>query len=183
MSNQGVPKLVIVGDGGVGKTAIIVRYTQNTFTKDYEPTLTDSYETSIMTSNDNVVKIEIDDTAGQEEYKMLKDKYIVEGDIFMIVYAITDKHSITNSEEYIKEIAMFKETSEFPFVLVGNKLDLDANREVQAEEGKSLAKKYGGKWIETSACTGKNVTEAFQLIAKLLINEKQESESGCCYVI
>ena len=172
--------LVVVGDGGVGKTSIIIRYTRDQFTENYEPTLEDNYTATIETSDGKKTEIEIADTAGQDDYKSLRDRYLDSGDIFLVVYSVTDQRTLSAAEDRIKEIQSMKGEN-IKFVLAGNKCDL-TNRVIPFDDGKNLANKYHGVFLETSAKTKTNINEVFQEIAHLLNNDTKKSEGGCCRI-
>ncbi|KAH0790510.1 RAP1B, member of RAS oncogene family [Histomonas meleagridis] len=181
------PKLVVAGDGGVGKTSIIVRYTKDQFSEGYEPTLEDNYHAKIELENKEVLEIEIADTAGQEDYKALRDKFMAEGDAFLIVYSIIDARSIQMADTLLEQISVLHEGDDFKFVLAGNKCDKESKRQVTQEEGQDLAKKYHGVFLETSALSAINIQEVFQQIGKMLTAPPKEPEApkaeGSCCVI
>ena len=173
-----IPQLVVVGDGGVGKTSLIIRYTRNSFTENYEPTLEDNYKATIDLG-DQKVEVEIADTAGQDEYKSLRDRYVDQGKVFLVVYSIADSRTLSTAKEILNDIKTLKE-SDFKFVLVGNKSDV-TNRNVPFDDGKAVAKEFGGAFFETSAKKDINVTETFKEIGKLLIGG-DEKDGGCCRI-
>lgn len=178
------PKLVVVGDGGVGKTSIIVRYTRGQFSEGYEPTLEDNYQANINFPDGTTLQIEIADTAGQEDYKALRDKFMAEGDAFLVVYSITDSRSLQMADTLLEQIKLLRdEDGSFKFILAGNKCDMEPQRQVSKADGKALADKYGGKFMETSALSQINISEAFQALGKLLqSNDANKSDGGCCNV-
>lgn len=173
--------LVIIGDGGVGKTSIVVRYIRDKFTLGYEPTLENNYEADIKLPDGNVVKVSIADTAGQEEYKSLRDNYMSQGDAFIIVYSIVELSSLKMTEQLLEQITILKENDPFKFILLGNKCDLADQRQVPTQEGQALADKYKGLFLETSAMTKVGIEEAFQKIGALLI-KNDEKHGGCCNI-
>ena len=179
---QNKPSLVVLGDGGVGKTSLIVRYTRNQFSEAYEPTLEDNYEASIEMPDKSKLEIQIADTAGQDDYKSLRDKYLELGDVFFIVFSLTDQRSLQTAREMLNDIKTIKE-GKLKFVLLGNKSDLQ-NRVVTFDDGKKVADDFKGKYLETSAKNNTNVTEAFQEAGLLLTqNDKQTSSGGgCCRI-
>lgn len=177
------PKLVVVGDGGVGKTSIIVRYVKDTFTQGYEPTLEDNYSTKIKVDDNHDLEVEIADTAGQEDYSALRDKYMQTGDMFFVVYSITEARSLQMAEVLLEQIKTLKEGEPIKFVLIGNKCDLEEQRSVAKADGKALADKFGGLFYETSARTRQNIDTVFQEIAKSYENAGTESSgNGCCNI-
>ncbi|OHT01779.1 small GTP-binding protein [Tritrichomonas foetus] len=184
MSAAKKPKLVIVGDGGVGKTSIIVRYTRDQFSQGYEPTLEDNYQATIKIDDTTSIDIEIADTAGQEDYKALRDKYMAEGDAFFIVYSIIDARSLQMAESLLDQITLLKENSPFKFILVGNKCDMEGQRQVSKVDGKNLADKHSGLCFETSALSKQNIDVIFAEIGKMLLdkNKGEGGSGGCCNI-
>ena len=176
------PNLTIVGDGGVGKTSIVIRYVQNKFSNDYYPTLEDNYTVNIKMNDGSYVEMQIADTAGQEEYRTLRDKYLDNGDVFLVVYSITDSRSLQTAQSMIEEISLIKEGEPFSFILVGNKCDLETQRQVPKYDGESLAKRHGGFFFEASAMTHENIDEIFTRIAYLATADNGD-QAGCkCFV-
>ena len=183
------PKLVVVGDGGVGKTSIIIRYTRDQFSPGYEPTLADNYSANIDLDDGTTLQVDIADTAGQEDYSALRDKFMAEGDVFLVVYSITESRSLEMAETLLEQIACLNDTK-FKFVLAGNKCDLEGQRQVVQADAKALADKHGGTFIETSAKDKIGIQEAFKEIGRLLTQNTakggkkagKEGETSCCTV-
>eukprot|EP01156_Anaeramoeba_ignava_P022715 Anaeramoba_ignava/c20968_g2_i1.p1 GENE.c20968_g2_i1~~c20968_g2_i1.p1 ORF type:complete len:200 (-),score=33.47 c20968_g2_i1:29-607(-) len=153
-------KLVVVGGGGVGKSALTVQLIHSQFIEEYEPTIEDFYQKQVEIDG-QVSMLEIIDTAGQEEYALMRDTYVRSGDGFVIVYAINMRSSFDEVTLYKDNILKTKEADHFPMVIVGNKKDLTKNRQVSLDELKDLAKLFQCAYIETSAKTRENVEEAF----------------------
>jgi len=163
-------KLAVLGDGGVGKTALTIRLCLNYFVEAYDPTIEDSYRKQMTVDNEPVV-IEVLDTAGQEEYTALRDQWIREGDGFLLIYSIASRPSFERIQVFHEEIQLVKNepghstqaVRPLPIVVVGNKCDvLDQDRQVTSEEGSRLAASLGAyPFYETSAKLGLNVEAAF----------------------
>jgi len=159
--NKDLYKIVLLGDGGVGKSCLTIQLTQNQFVNEYDPTIENSYRKVINVDSEPCV-MDILDTAGQEEYRVLQDQYIHRGEGFMILYSITSKHSFDLVSKFHHKIHVVKDEEEyFPMVIVGSKCDLEDSREVSTEEGKELAKKFRCPFFETSAKVRTNVEESF----------------------
>jgi len=157
-------KLVILGDGGVGKTAITIRFVSDRFVPDYDPTVEDAYKKDYEIDGKNII-VEIIDTAGQEEYSSgLHDKYIRDGEGFICVYSIASKTSFQRLKELRDKIAWTKDAEKVPIALVGNKSDLVRERQVSIQEGKDLAAEFNCPFVETSAKTADNVHECMRLV-------------------
>eukprot|EP00178_Gracilaria_changii_P024722 TRINITY_DN74788_c0_g1_i1.p1 TRINITY_DN74788_c0_g1~~TRINITY_DN74788_c0_g1_i1.p1 ORF type:complete len:196 (+),score=20.83 TRINITY_DN74788_c0_g1_i1:34-621(+) len=160
-------KLVIVGDGGVGKSALTIQLTQNHFIAEYDPTIENSYRKQVNI-DDETCMLDILDTAGQEEYSAMRDQYIRTGQGFLCVYSITAKTSYDAITNFRDQILRVKDRDTYPIVIVGNKCDLERDREVTSMEGKMLAEKYGAPFVETSAKARINVEECFfQLVREI----------------
>ena len=153
-------KMVILGDGGCGKSALTIQLVQNHFTAEYDPTIENSYKKQV-TVDSEAYMLDILDTAGQEEYVTLRDQYISVGEGFLLVYSLTNRDSFTNLPKFREEILRLKEESNFPVVIAGNKCDLESYRKVEQNEGMSLAKSWGVPFFETSAKVRVNVEESF----------------------
>merc|ERR1712217_129602 len=172
-------RIVVVGAGGVGKSALTVRFIQGNFVEKYDPTIEDSYRK--LTEVDGAAyMLDIMDTAGQEEYSALRDSYMKTGQGFVLAYSITSKTSFEGASKLRTHILRIKEdTDDIPIVLVGNKLDLDEERQVSTEEGSSLAQKFSCGFIEASAKTNTNIKEIFYELVRMMIKWRQSHPELC----
>merc|ERR1712072_781581 len=132
-------KLVVVGGGGVGKSALTIQLIQNHFIDEYDPTIEDSYRKQVSI-DDETCLLDILDTAGQEEYSAMRDQYMRTGEGFLCVYAITSRSSFEEIDVFREQILRVKDEDDVPMVLVGNKCDLQEERQVTSAEGQELAK-------------------------------------------
>jgi len=153
-------KLVIVGGGGVGKSALTIQLIQNHFIDEYDPTIEDSYRKQV-TIDEETCLLDILDTAGQEEYSAMRDQYMRTGQGFICVYAITSRGSFDEITSFREQILRVKDADKVPMVIAANKADLDNERQVSKAEGTDLARSFGCPFMETSAKTRVNVEEAF----------------------
>ncbi|KAL1928120.1 hypothetical protein VTP01DRAFT_3036 [Rhizomucor pusillus] len=165
-------KLVVLGDGGVGKTALTIQLCLNHFVEKnlikfhtfpietYDPTIEDSYRKQVVIDDQPCV-LEVLDTAGQEEYTALRDQWIRDGEGFLIVYSISSRSTFERVERFRDQIFRVKDVTDVPLILVGNKSDKVTEREVSREEGIQMAKKLNCEFIETSAKTCVNVERSF----------------------
>eukprot|EP01114_Cavostelium_apophysatum_P012300 TRINITY_DN2736_c0_g1_i1.p1 TRINITY_DN2736_c0_g1~~TRINITY_DN2736_c0_g1_i1.p1 ORF type:complete len:185 (+),score=56.58 TRINITY_DN2736_c0_g1_i1:117-671(+) len=167
-NDTGAPKemkIVMLGNGGVGKSACTFRFVQEKFVESYNPTIEDSYRKAVKVDGRNYV-LDILDTAGQEEYTELREVYMRGGEGFVIIYSITDRKSFQEVNEFRDRTQRVKDKTGVPMVLVGNKSDLETQRHVSKEEGQALATKFGIPFFETSALTGTNTEEIFHAICR-----------------
>jgi len=143
-------KLIVVGGGGVGKSALTIQLIQNHFVDEYDPTIEDSYRKQV-TIDEETCLLDILDTAGQEEYSAMRDQYMRSGQGFLCVYSITNRGTFEEIAAFREQILRVKDAEKVPMVVVGNKSDLDSERQVSQAEGKELAASFGCPWMETSA--------------------------------
>jgi len=168
-------KLVLVGGGGVGKSALTVRFIQSHFVEEYDPTIEDSYRKQAVI-DDEVALIDVLDTAGQEEYGAMREQYMRTGEGFILVYSITARESFEEINQFHQQILRVKDKDNFPMVLVGNKCDLEYERQVGMNEGRDLAKHLGCIFMETSAKQPINVDEAFYSVVREIRKYNKEQK-------
>ncbi len=159
-------KAVVVGSGGVGKSCLTIQLVQHQFYEDYDPTIEDSYRHKTTIDGEQSV-LDILDTAGQEEYAMMLDQYLSGGDGFLLVYSITSRKSFEEIKNLHKRIQNVKEHKKrIAMVLVGNKCDLEKDREVSESEGRALARRWAVPFYETSAKRRTHVEDSFFELAR-----------------
>jgi len=163
-------KLVIVGGGGVGKSALTIQLIQNHFIDEYDPTIEDSYRKQV-TIDEETCLLDILDTAGQEEYSAMRDQYMRTGQGFIMVYAITSRSSFDEIASFREQILRVKDKDKVPMILVGNKCDLETERQVTTGEGQDLSKSFGCPFFESSAKTRVNVEECFYELVREIRKE------------
>ncbi|KAL6061754.1 Ras GTPase [Balamuthia mandrillaris] len=169
-------KLVVVGGGGVGKSALTIQLIQNHFIDEYDPTIEDSYRKQVNVDGE-VCLLDILDTAGQEEYSAMRDQYMRTGQGFLCVYAITSRTSFEEITSFREQILRVKDEDDVPMVVVGNKSDLEDSRQVATSEGADLAKSFNCPFMETSAKTRVNVEDCFfQLVREIRRSFKGDEE-------
>ncbi|CAB1346998.1 unnamed protein product, partial [Coregonus sp. 'balchen'] len=156
-------KLVVVGDGGVGKSALTIQFFQKIFVSDYDPTIEDSY----------LKHTEIDGQwailDGQEEFSAMREQYMRTGDGFLIVFSVTDKASFEHVDRFHQLILRVKDREAFPMVLVANKVDLVHLRKITSDQGQEMAAKHNITYIETSAKDPPmNVDKAFHGLVRVI---------------
>ncbi|KAG7281084.1 hypothetical protein CRUP_027621 [Coryphaenoides rupestris] len=169
-------KLVVLGSGGVGKSALTVQFVQGIFVEKYDPTIEDSYRKVwpllpvILQSSATQVEVdgqqcmlEILDTAGTEQFTAMRDLYMKNGQGFALVYSITAQSTFNDLQDLREQILRVKDTEDVPMILVGNKCDLEEERVVGKEQGQNLARQWNNcAFLETSAKSKINVNEHSQ---------------------
>lgn len=162
-------KIVILGEGGVGKSAITVQFLQNKFSENYDPTIQEFYQKNITVDN-QFYRLEILDTAGQEEYISIRDSFSKDGDGYILVYDLTNLWTFNQIEPLINRIYqnnIYKNI--IPIIICGNKLDLNNKRQVSYKDGLILSEKLGCKFIECSAKTYTNVDQVWHEMVREII--------------
>ncbi|KAI9894616.1 MAG: Ras GTPase [Vezdaea aestivalis] len=171
-------KLVVVGGGGVGKSCLTIQLIQSHFVDEYDPTIEDSYRKQCMI-DDEVALLDVLDTAGQEEYSAMREQYMRTGEGFLLVYSITSRQSFEEIMTFEQQILRVKDRDYFPIIVVGNKCDLEAERQVSRAEGETLARQFNCKFIETSAKSRIRVDEAFyDLVREIRRYNREMSTTG-----
>ncbi|XP_026313983.1 ras-related protein Ral-a isoform X2 [Hyposmocoma kahamanoa] len=158
-------KVIMVGSGGVGKSALTLQFMYDEFVEDYEPTKADSYRKKVVLDGEEV-QIDILDTAGQEDYAAIRDNYFRSGEGFLCVFSITEPESFDATQEFREQILRVKNDENIPFLLVGNKSDLADKRRVPLEACRERATHWQVPYVETSAKTRDNVDKAFLTLIK-----------------
>jgi len=154
-------KLVVLGSGGVGKSALTVQFVQGIFVEKYDPTIEDSYRKQVEVDGAQSM-LEILDTAGTEQFTAMRDLYMKNGQGFVLVYSITAQSTFNDLMDLRDQILRVKDTEDVPMVLVGNKCDLEDERVVGKDQGQNLAKQFANcTFLETSAKMKINVNEIF----------------------
>ncbi|OGM41885.1 protein ras-2 [Aspergillus bombycis] len=173
-------KLVVLGDGGVGKTALTIQLCLNHFVETYDPTIEDSYRKQVVIDQQSCM-LEVLDTAGQEEYTALRDQWI--------------RDEVLQPDQNGQRISQFwlphrRQLSSSPInnpsgpplpvpvMLVGNKSDKAVERAVSAQEGQALAKDLGCEFVEASAKNCINVEKAFYDVVRMLRQQRQQQQGG-----
>ncbi|XP_017905436.1 PREDICTED: ras-related protein M-Ras isoform X3 [Capra hircus] len=146
-------KLVVVGDGGVGKSALTIQFFQKIFVPDYDPTIEDSYLKHTEIDNQWAI-LDVLDTAGQEEFSAMREQYMRTGDGFLIVFSVTDKASFEHVDRFHQLILRVKDRESFPMILVANKVDLMHLRKITREQGKEMATKHNVDSVHRNQCQG-----------------------------
>jgi len=154
-------KIVVLGSGGVGKSALTVQFVQGIFVEKYDPTIEDSYRKQVEVDGSQCM-LEILDTAGTEQFTAMRDLYMKNGQGFVLVYSIIAQSTFNDLPDLREQILRVKDAESVPMVLVGNKCDLNDQRVITVEQGQELAKKFSGAaFLEASAKSKHNVDAIF----------------------
>ncbi|KAF7456695.1 putative small GTP binding protein rab1a [Cryptosporidium felis] len=157
-------KLLLIGDSGVGKSCLLLRFADDTYTDSYISTIGVDFKIRTINLENKTVKLQIWDTAGQERFRTITSSYYRGAHGIIIVYDVTDRDSFDNVKQWIQEIDRYA-MENVNKLLVGNKCDLVSKRVVTSDEGRELADSHGIKFIETSAKNAYNVEQAFHTMA------------------
>ena len=163
-------KIVIVGDSGVGKTAVLQRYVSNKFIEEHKATIGADFMTQEIRNKNEIIILQMWDTAGQERFHSLGSTFYRGVDACILVYDITNTQSFTNIDTWRTNFLISSSPNNadnFPFLLLGNKCDLGHDREVTIETGNRYAQKYNMKFYETSALNGQMVKDSIETIANI----------------
>ena len=165
-------KLIFLGDQSVGKSCILNRFMNDTFTEDYQATIGLDFQTKKKVQIDNQdIHLLLYDTSGQEKFKSLIPMYTRNANIILLVYDITSQNSFNNLSNWLEDLINVKK-EEVIFAVVGNKTDLEDNREVSAEEWKKFAEEKNFIFAEVSAKTGDGINKLFDVILKEMLKKK-----------
>ena len=165
-------KLVIIGDSGVGKSCILLRFADDTFTENYYSTIGVDFRFKCVDIGERKCKLQIWDTAGQERFKTVTSAYYRGADGIIIVFDQTDRESFNNVQNWIEDISKYS-TEEPSKIIIANKEDIsDERKSVKMEDIAELEKKTGLEVIKTSAKTGENIDYAFKKLTQKLLIER-----------
>ena len=153
-------KYIIIGDSAVGKSNILLRYIHDKFNEEFQSTIGVEFGAKNLKIEDKIYRIQIWDTAGQENFRSITRAYYKNSVCAFVVYDITNKNSFQNIKSWIEDCKK-QSPKTVLLILVGNKVDLEDKRQVTYEEGSIFAEKNGMLFFETSAKNGKNIEEIF----------------------
>mmetsp|Transcript_17084 Transcript_17084/g.24506 ORF Transcript_17084/g.24506 Transcript_17084/m.24506 type:complete len:210 (-) Transcript_17084:235-864(-) len=168
-------KYIIIGDTGVGKSCLLLQFTDKRFTPIHDLTIGVEFGARIVTVEDKQLKLQIWDTAGQESFRSITRSYYRGAAGALLVYDITRKETFEHLGSWLED-AKQHSNSNMTIILVGNKADLEHRREVPKEQGEAFAKEHGLLFLETSAKINTNVEDAF-LTTAATIYEKVKAGS------
>lgn len=193
-------KLLLIGDSGVGKSCLLLRFADDTYTESYISTIGVDFKIRTIELEGKTVKLQIWDTAGQERFRTITSSYYRGAHGIIVVYDVTDKDSFDSVKNWLQEIDRYA-VEGVNKLLVGNKSDLVGKKVVETDTAKQMADQLGIPFLETSAKSATNVEQAFLTMAKQIkermgsnttaqnkatVNIKpgtsvqQQSSGGCC---
>jgi small GTP-binding protein len=172
-------KIITLGDSHVGKTSLIIKYIENKFSTTFVTTMGFDIKNKQITLKDGTeAKLMIFDTAGQERFKSLAENYIRKANGILLVYDISEKQSFQNIENWMDSIK--ENSNELPIILIGNKSDLNDERQVSIEEGQQKADEFGCPFYEISCKTGDNVNKCFIELSELIYEKIGKKPTQKC---
>ncbi len=171
-------KFILIGDTGVGKSSLMLRFTDDSYTDSFITTIGVDFRIKTMNINDKIVKIQIWDTAGQERFMAITPAYYKCADGIMLCYDITNMSTFENVEKWLAEIQTYNNNNAVR-MLVGNKADLENHRKVDSKLVKDFAEKHNMYFMETSAKSCINVDEAFLAMIKELMKTDRKKAPMC----
>jgi Ras-related protein Rab-8A len=183
-------KLLLIGDSGVGKSCLLLRFSDDSFTPSFITTIGIDFKIRTIELEGKRIKLQIWDTAGQERFRTITTAYYRGAMGILLVYDVTDEKSFNNIRNWIRNIEQHA-TESVNKILIGNKCDMVEKKVVDSARGKALADEYAIKFLETSAKNSINVEEAFITLAKDIKKRcgfcddghgHSESINKCCYV-
>lgn len=193
MSSTREVKVVLLGDTGVGKSSLVLRFVTKDFKEYSESTIGASFMSKVEVINGIAYKYQIWDTAGQEKYHSLAPMYYRGAAAAIIVYDITNARSFEKTQQWVEELQRHG-PDKIVLVVAGNKADLEDKRVVARDKAENFAQEIGGIFLETSAKTGQSVGDAFKGICARLPSEEDDDDdddadiggtgskpkNGCC---
>ena len=189
-------KILILGDSGVGKSAILKQYIDQTFDPTYMTTIGIDYACKVIHLQDKKIKLSIWDTAGQERFRSITKAYTRGIQCVLLVYDITDIQSFTDIERWIEMVQSYSYDQHIHYFIIGNKSDLNAKRNVSIEKAITLSEKYNCQHFEVTATNYQSIRDMFHTVAtsltkdviKFVINEPtqkininiNDNKKSCC---
>ena len=181
MSEKYILRVLTIGDKTVGKSSIIIKYIDDKFDENIKSTLGIDYKTKIIQKGDNLIKVTIYDTAGEEKYRHLIKNYYNGSNGILLIYDITNRNSFDDLNYWLEELKKNCNLNNLYIYLVGNKTDLEKKRQVSYDEAKNFADMKKIPYIEISAKTGDNIDKLFNNFIKgtiICIIEQKKKDSS-----
>ena len=171
MSNYNyLMKFILIGNSGVGKSSLLFQFIENRLKNGIEPTIGIEFGTKILEVGGKTVRLQIWDSAGQENYRSITRAYYRNTICTLLVYDVSSRKSFEDVKVWFDEAKTYGNENMY-FVLLGNKCELESNREVAASEGERLARENGMLFFETSAIQKINIDKAFSAVIENILND------------
>ena len=167
-------KILLIGDSQVGKTSLLLKYTEHVFPEEHIATIGVEYKDKFIVKDNYNIRLQIWDTAGQERFHSITKNIYRNANGVLFVYDITNQESFNNIKNWIKDLQNVG--NDIKGVIVGNKLDLEQKRDVSKEDLEEIGKKNQMPFLETSAKQNINVNEGFDLLVNELLKGKNENQ-------
>ncbi|KAF9927581.1 GTP-binding protein [Linnemannia zychae] len=180
-----IRRVALMGARAVGKSSMVIQYVHGVFREPYFPTIEETF-TKQLTFRGQVYDVELIDTAGQDEFTIFNGRHALDIHGYVLVYSVTSKQSFDMVSVIRDKILNYTGTDWAPIVLVGNKTDLQGQRQVSREEGEELAAKWKCLSCETSAKTKKNIERTFELMLAEIEKSTDlvpEDKKGECLIL
>ncbi|EEB05417.1 GTPase Ypt2 [Schizosaccharomyces japonicus yFS275] len=168
-------KLLLIGDSGVGKSCLLLRFSEDSFTPSFITTIGIDFKIRTIELDGKRIKLQIWDTAGQERFRTITTAYYRGAMGILLLYDVTDEKSFENIRTWFSNVEQHASENVFK-ILIGNKCDCEEQRQVTYEQGQALAEELGIKFLEASAKTNVNVDEAFFTLAREIKKQKIDAE-------
>ena len=165
-------KILLIGDAGVGKSSMLLRFTDDAFEEQMTSTIGVDFRVKTVTLGTKVVKLTIWDTAGQERFRTLTSSYYRGCHGIILVFDINERETFAHLSQWLEELHLYTTTQHASKLLVGNKIDL-AQRQVSQEEAREFARKQGMMYIEASAKTRQGIRQSFEEVVQKILDTPQ----------
>ena len=167
-------RLIIIGESTVGKSCLLRRFTQGRWIEHNDPTVGVDFHTKMVQVDGHNLKLQLWDTAGQERFRAITRSYFRNAVGALLVFDISDQNSFAKISGWMEDVRQSSKPHEPVFLLVGNKADLDRQRQVLRVDAERLASSFKIDYIETSSRTGQNVEEIFNVLARRIFEAIQD---------
>ena len=170
-------KVLLIGNSDVGKSSLILRYVDQVWNDVFVPTIGVDFKVKSLEIEKKSIKLQIWDTAGQERFRNVISSYFKGAHGILLIFDITSRNSFKELENWLGEVER-NASSQILKILIGNKCDLEEEREISKDEGEAFAMRNGMQYIETSAKINTNVNEAFEALAKIMVEYNNKKNSA-----
>jgi small GTP-binding protein len=167
-------KVLLVGDSGVGKSSIILRFTEHYFEDNFVNTIGVDFRCHSLEFNNKIYKLQIWDTAGQDKFQSITTSYYRGSNGIILVYDVCNPSSLDRLKFWYNEVKK-KVTEDIPMIIVGNKIDLSSNRKVSYEEGEAFAKELNMQYLECSTKLDEGINKIFFTLLEKIVDTNVES--------